>query len=208
MDEESMRKAVRLEPSLSGRVEPVSASSLVYIPDRDPECETPYTLIVSGDAKDTSGLSMGEDFICYFTPDIPFLRIPSLSVNAEPPIAVTDGEAGDSFLYYAFPLADSTAAVTITLRFSLPFSQEAMVTAALGIGLDPWFPVSLGPVVLTAVTCSQDTLLLKWEGLEPGEPGERHFYRLTIPGGKSGIANGRGSYIKNPQTIYLEVLGL
>lgn len=205
MDEERMRKAVRLEPSLSGRTELLSAASLVYIPDKDPECETPYTLIVSGDTKDKSGLPMGEDFICYFTPDIPFLRIPSLSVNEEPPMEMTEGEDSG---YYAFPLADSTAAAGITLRFSLPFSAEAMVTAALGISLDPWFPASLGPAVLTAVTCSEDTLLLKWEGLEPGKPGEPHFYRLTIPGGKNGIANGRGSYIKNSRHVYMEVLGL
>ncbi|MDR2363918.1 MAG: Ig-like domain-containing protein [Spirochaetaceae bacterium] len=204
MDEEGLRKAVRLEPSLSGRIEVLSAASLVYIPDRDPEGETPYTLIVSGDTKDTSGLPMGEDFICYFTPDIPFLRIPSLSVNEEPPIEMPGG--GDSG-YYAFPLADSTAPAGVTLRFSLPFTQEAMAAAALEISLDPWFPASLGPAVLTAVTCSEDTLLLKWEGLEPGKSGEPHFYRLTIPGGKNGIANGRGSYIKDSYHIYMEVLG-
>jgi hypothetical protein len=203
MDGESLRKAVRLEPALSGRIEILSPASLVYIPDREPECETLYTLIVSGDTKDTGGLPVGEDFVCRFTPDIPFLRIPALSVNSEPPMEVPDGDG-----YYAFPLADSTAAVGISLRFSLPLSGEAMAAAALGISLDPWFPASLGPVVLTAVTCSEDTLLLKWEGLEPGKPEEPHFYRFAIPGGKSGITNGRGSYLKNPQTVYMEVLGL
>jgi hypothetical protein len=63
-------------------------------------------------------------------------------------------------------------------------------------------------VSLTAVSCSEDTLLLKWEGLEPGKAGEPHFYRLTIPGGKNGITNGRGSSLANTQDIYMEVLGL
>lgn len=206
MDEESMRKAVRTEPSLSGNVEILSPASLVYVPDRDPECETRYTLIVSGDTRDKSGLRMGRDFIGYFTPDIPFLRIPSLSVNGQPPAAVDDG---DISLYYAFPQEGITGITGITLEFSLPFSQEAMVNAVLGISLDPWFPASIGSAVLKAAAwSSENTLFMEWEGLEPGTPEEPHFYRLTIPGGKSGITNGGGSYIKNTQNIYMEVLNL
>ncbi|MFP3089651.1 Ig-like domain-containing protein [Treponema sp. TIM-1] len=204
MDEESMRKAIRLEPSLSGNVEILSPSSLVYVPDRDPEAETRYTLTVSGDTQDTSGLRMGVDFICYFTPDIPFLRIPSLSVNGQPPLAM---DAGDGSGYYAFPLEGITEITGITLEFSLPFSPEAMVATVLEISLDPWFPASLGSAVLKAAAwSSEDTLFMEWEGLEPGTPGEPHFYRLTIPGGKSGISNGQGSCLKDTQHIYMEVL--
>ncbi|MDR2029553.1 MAG: Ig-like domain-containing protein [Treponema sp.] len=204
MDEESMRKAIRLEPSLSGTVEIVSPDSLVYVPDRDPDAETRYTLIVSGDTRDKSGLRVGEDFICYFTPDIPFLRIPALSVNGQSPLAMDEG---DTPRYYAFPLEGITAITGITLEFSLPFSQEAMVAAVLEISLDPWFPASLGQAVLkAAVWSSENTLFMEWEGLEPGTPEEPHFYQLTIPGGKSGVANGRGSFIKDTQSIYLEVL--
>jgi hypothetical protein len=205
MDEESLRKAVRLEPALLGRTEVLTGSSMVFIPDRDPEGETPYTLIVSRDTKDTSGLPLGEDYVCFFTPDIPRLRIRSLSVNAAPPLENLEGE---TFRYYPFSLADSSSVTAITLEFSLPFFQDALVAAALGISLEPWFPASLGPTALTAITCSDDTLLLKWEGLEPGKPGESHFYRLTVPGGKNGITNGQGSFLQNSQEIYMEVLGL
>jgi hypothetical protein len=149
---------------------------------------------------------MGEDFISYFTPDIPLLRLSSLSVNTEALLKTDDGE---NFRPHTFFL-DGTASVTgITLKFSLPFSPEAMVGAALEIALDPWFPLSISSAVLKAVSwSSEDTLLLEWEGLEPGLPGEPHFYRLTVPGGKSGITNGRGSHMKDTQTIYMEVLAL
>jgi hypothetical protein len=206
MDEESMRKAVRLEPSLSGTVELLSPASLVYVPDRNPEGETRYTLIVSADTRDKSGLRMGEDFIGYFTPDIPFLRIRSLSVNEQPSLALDEGITSP---YYAFPLEGVTGITGITLGFSLPFSEEAMAATVLEISLDPWFPASIGSAVLkAALWSSEDTLFMEWEGLEPGIPGEGHFYRLSIPGGKSGITNGRGSFLKNTQTIYMEVFDL
>jgi hypothetical protein len=204
MDGESMRKAVRLEPSLSGTIEVISPDSLVYVPDREPECETRYALIVSGDTRDKSGLPLGVDFICYFTPDIPLLRLSSLSVNGQPSLAM-DGH--DSSRSYAFPQNGSAGITGITLEFSQPFSQEAMVTAVLEISLDPWFPASVGSAVLkAAVWSSENTLFMEWTGLTPGTPGEPHFYRLTLPGGKSGVANGRGSYLENTQTIYMEVL--
>jgi hypothetical protein len=204
MDAESMGRAIRMEPALSGTVEIVSPSSLVYVPDRDPDCETRYTLIVSGDTQDKSGLRLGADFICYFTPDIPFLRIPALSVNGQAPMAVDDGALSPC---YAFPLGGTTGITGLTLVFSLPFSREAMAAAALEISLDPWFPASAGSAVLKAAAwSSEDTLYMEWEGLEPGAAAEPHFYRLTIPGGKGSLTNGRGSYLKNTQNIYLEVL--
>jgi hypothetical protein len=206
MDKESLRKAVRLEPALSGRIELLNEDFLVYVPDKDPECETRYTLIISGDTQDKKGLRMGEDFITYFTPDIPLVRISSLFVNTE---LVSMPEGGEGPRSYTFYLEGTASAAAITLVFSLPFSQEAMVTAALEIALDPWFPASISSAVLkTATWSSEDTLRLEWEGLEPGNSGEPHFYRFTIPGGKNGITNGRGSYMKNTQTIYLEVLEL
>jgi hypothetical protein len=204
MDKESLRKAVRLEPALSGTIEALSDFSLVYVPDKEPECETRYTLIVSGDTQDKTGLKMGEDFISYFTPDIPLIRISSLWVNSE---AVPLPENGEGI--HTFYQEIAVAVTGITLGFSLPFSQEAMVNATLEITLDPWFPASIGSAVLKSATWSaEDTVHLEWEGLEPGTPGEPHFYRFIIPGGKNGITNGRGSYLKNTQTIYMEVLEL
>jgi hypothetical protein len=199
MDRDSLLRAVRIEPSLPGRTEVLTDTLMVFIPDRDGEGETVYTLTVSGDTKDRSGLTLGEDHTVFFTPDIPFLEITGISLNG-----VTLPNGGP--LNCRIPMEDSYKGILeITLSFSLPFSREAAVEAALGIFLEPWFPVILGPVSLKALTwSSEDTFEMEWDGVSPGEIPEPHYYRLSIPGGKSGVTNGLGSAMKESRIIYIE----
>jgi hypothetical protein len=55
-------------------------------------------------------------------------------------------------------------------------------------------------------------VVLQWEGIEQstgasdlGEAGEKHYYRLVLPGGRSGISDGKGSYLKEDMFIFLEI---
>jgi hypothetical protein len=202
MDRESLSRAVRIEPSLPGRTEVLTESLLVFVPDRDGEGETVYTLVVSADTRDRSGLTLGEDHTVFFTPDIPFLEITGISLNG---ISLPLG--GEDPLQCRIPLEDSyKELLEISLHFSLPFSREAAVEAALGISLEPWFPGILGPVSLKSAvwSLSEDAFEMEWEGLTPGENREPHYYRLSIPGGKNGVTNGRGSTMKESRIIYIE----
>jgi hypothetical protein len=200
MDRESLSRAVRIEPTLSGRTEVLTDRLMVFVPDRDPEGETPYTLVVSADTRDRSGLILGTDHTVFFTPDIPLLRITGISLNG---VALPAG--GEEPLKCRITLEDSFKGVLeIALSFSLPFSREAAVDAALAISLEPWFPGILGPVSLKAAVWSENTFEMEWDGVEPGEIPETHHYRLSIPGGKNGITNGRGSTMEEDRIIYIE----
>jgi hypothetical protein len=208
MDRSSVSLAVRLDPALSGRTEILSDVSIVFIPGRDPEPETNYTLIVSGDTRDAFGLKLGEDYRVCFVPDIPYLEILALTVYGEDPITGGGLANGAS---HQVPVDISGSGVTgvlgFVLWFSLPFTAEAKVDAAFRILLDAYFPGSLisVPSLRLARWLSDDRLLMEWDGLEPSIPGQSSYYKLFLPGGRNGI-NAGGSYFQEDRFLFFEAV--
>jgi hypothetical protein len=206
---ENFFRSIRFEPSLSGRTEKISESAAAFIPDRDPEPETVYTLIIPADVRDTEGLRMGADYKRIFKADIPFLRIISFTADGVPPLEPEfPGEAGKIGGPLAVPVyLAGGGALRYTIRFSLPFTAEAKKDTALRITLSPFFPGTLAPIALRSVTwLSDDRLRMDWEGIEPGTAGEAHYYKFHIPGGKGGISNGGGMYLPEDKFLYLEAV--
>jgi len=201
-DLESLRRAFSFVPSLPGRVEMLSDFTAVYIPSRDPEPEAVYSMRITGALKDTEGLKMGDDFLLPFTADIPYLNIVSFESSL------------DDEIHFS-PLSGSVIPITVNtggiiqcyIRFSLPFETSVQIESAMKISLRPFFPGSLPPVSLrTARWINKDILCLEWEGPEPGYGEVSHYYRLVIPGGNSGVQNGRGSFLKNEFFLILEAV--
>ncbi|MDR0655591.1 MAG: Ig-like domain-containing protein [Treponema sp.] len=203
MDENFLNQ-IRFEPGLSGRTERLSPSSLVYIPDRDPEPESFYVLTVSAEARDTAGLEMEADFSLGFKTAIPYLRIHSFSANGGPEISFSPGQ---TLTVNVDPALDGV--LRYNIRFLYPFSEEAMRDAPLRISLSSFFPADLDltpPRLRFVDWFSPDTLRMEWEGLIPGTAGEKHYYRLLVPGGRSGIGNGSGIYFRDDAAIMLEAV--
>jgi hypothetical protein len=181
--DESVLSCLRFNPSLPGRIEAWTESSIVFIPDNDPEPEKIYTLIVSGETKDRSGLKMEGEYRTVFIPDFPYLK---LLYHEEGNLIKPEG------------------ILKITLRFSLPFSAGAKAETVPLLWLDPYFPGTLPAVSLrSAHWWSDDILELEFEGIESGVS-EAHYYKLQIPGGRGGISNGGGSYFKENLVFYIE----
>jgi len=196
---DEVTRSLRFDPSLAGRTEKLSEKSMVFIPSRDPDPEISYTLIISGDAKDTEGIKIGSDYRRTFIADIPFLKILSINdsngmsinphVNQVMPVFISEVDGG---------------LVRFTIHFSLPFNNEEKQKTALAISLFPFFPGSLDPIALRFVSwISDDILRMEWECLKPGSSGQPHYYRLSIPGGRSGIESG-GMYLQENITIFME----
>ena len=205
MDPEKLRNSFSFEPLLYGRLEIISPYSAVYIPDRNPDPETFYTLTISGDIRDKRGLRMGEDYKLVFSSDIPFLRINSLIFDDAPLDYVYDPvNAG---LYKIYTEKAENGAARFTIRFTLPFSIDAQIENTQRISLMPFFPHTLAPVNLRFVKwLSSDLLRMEWEGLTNGTINEPHYYRLVLPGGRSGITNGSASYLKEENYFYFEAV--
>jgi hypothetical protein len=200
---ENAIRSMRFDPSLSGRTEFLSEKSIVYIFSRNPEPEAAYTLIISGDTRDSEGLKLGADYRINFIPDIPFLNV--LQFNAGDDSVISNFSSSTNVL----PVRVNSAVreLSFSIRFSLPFGNEEKQNTALKIFLSPFFPAMLSPVALRNVYwISDDRLSMNWEGLEAGKSGEPHYYKLTIPGGKSGIVSKDGMYMKEDIIILLEAV--
>ncbi len=205
MDENVIR-SIRFEPSLSGRVEKLSEKSIVYIFTKNPEPAVTYTLIISGDTKDSEGLKIGEDFKLNFIADIPVLNILSLDIY----------DNSNNFIVEIIPASNNVTTVSVDpstrkletmIYFSLPFNQEEKHNMVFKISLNSFFPKSISPVALQYVHwVSDDILYMVWEGFDVGDIDTPHYYKLTIPGGKNGISSGEGIFMKEDISILLEVI--
>ncbi len=195
--------SVRFDPSLPGKTEMLSETCIVFIPGRDPLPETVYTLIVSADAKDASGLRMGSEYRTRFTADIPYLRV--ISFNSGEVSVSGDSDIWEGERALAVPVdALDGGTFRFTIRFSLPFDMRAKQDAALKITLVPFFPGNLPPAALRFVSwISEDMMRMEWEGLKPGTASAPAYYLLTLPGGRGGIETG-GMYLRENRCLYLE----
>ena len=197
--DESVLRTIRFEPPLSGRSEMWKPDTVVFIPDRDPEPEKNYTLIISADSKDTGGIKMEKDFLLSFITDIPFLSIISLDTGFGGIVPDFNGT------YYTGAILPE-GICTITIRFSHAISSLSQSAIVLSLRLETFFPGTLKPVSFrSARWWSADTVVLQWEGIERSTAGEKHYYRLVLPGGRSGISDGKGSYLKQDMFVYLEI---
>jgi len=200
---ENVLRSLRFEPSLSGRTEQLSEKSIVYIFTKEPESETNYTLIVSGDTKDSEGLKIGSDYRINFLSTVPFLKILSFKADGNPAVM----EIFSAYSVLQIPVTPATGDVYFNIRFSLLFNEEEKQNTALKINLVPFFPRTIAPVALKDVIwIADDRLRMRWEGFSASKGDEAHYYKLTIPGGKNGISNEKGVYMKEEVIIYLEAI--
>jgi hypothetical protein len=87
------------------------------------------------------------------------------------------------------------------------FNKEEKQNTPLKISLSPFFPRTLAPVGLQYTSWfSDDILCMGWEGLAAGNDEGPHYYKLTIPGGKSGISPDAGIYMKEDISFLLEAV--
>jgi hypothetical protein len=199
---ENVLRSVRIEPSVTGRTELLSEKSIIYIFTKDPEPQTIYTLIVSAETRDNEGLKLGADYKINFTPDIPFLDILSFSTGN---VSITENIVSNSVI--PVQITPGTGELVFSIRFSLPFTLEEKQNTAQKIILTSFFPRTLAPVALQFVSWNfDDRLFMRWEGLNTGSIEIPHYYKLTIPGGKTGINNGMGMYFKEDIVLYLEAV--
>lgn len=207
MNRESLLGSLRFEPSLPGYTQQLDERTVIYVPDRPPEPETCYVLTVSADTKDASGLSLGKEYREAFTAAIPYLALVSLAADGILPCTGPFTASGAA--PYAVQVLPPEGLLSINIHFSLPFTASAQRSVLKYIQLSPYFPGTLAPVALRQASWISDRVLrLVWEGLEAGSGGIAHFYRLSLSGGRSGLAtDGEGNlgcWLKESLVLYLE----
>lgn len=199
MDADTLLSALSFSPSLPGRADVIGTNTAVFIPDRIPEPESEITLIVSPEASDLSGLGMAEEYRERFVPAVPYLRMLSAETGTLEPVDPVDDSSS------AVTIALPDGVLSLTLRFSVSFDTAARISATERIGLSPFFPAVLSSPTLKSVSwIASDTVCLTWEGLERSPSDRTNWYRLSLPGGRGGIACAEGLFMKEDLSIYLE----
>jgi hypothetical protein len=199
MDTASLKNIVRFEPSLSGRIEIINSSKIVFIPERDPVIDTYYMVTVSGEAKDESGITMGEDYTVHFMPDIKYLET-EINVSDK---TVKNGGTVD------IKLNPVEAELNISIRFNQVFLSANQIDCINRIKLSKIFPADAPVPVLTIADWTKDQMFNQiWSKLGgtgdiENEHKHPHYYKCVIPGGQNGITNGKGAYLKENIVFYI-----
>lgn len=206
MDKSSVTSGLRFEPSLSGILEQYTPLIFIFLPQREPEIGTLYRLTVSEDTKDTYGLKLTSEYAVNFIVEVPNLEIVSLAQNGlNPQILNTAGEN-----VITINVSKATTECNLVFQFSPAVNDlKSRETTARSIRLDAFFPGTIPTPVLRSanwIGAGFDKLELVWIDADPGTNIEPHYYKITIPGGSSGISNGAGSFLKDTIIVYLEVI--
>jgi hypothetical protein len=195
-------RSIHIEPPVSLRTEFITESSVICIFTKNPEPETVYVFTVSSsEAKDKEGLKINDDYKIKFIPDIQYLKILSIEPDSDP--VISNFYMNDAFKITASP---SSAEMSFTVNFSLPFNSNEKQNAVHKINLYPFFPATLSPVALTDIYWISDYLLrMTWDGVSTEKDDEPHYYKLSISGGKNGINCGE-VYLKENINLILEAV--
>jgi hypothetical protein len=205
MDEAQGSSIITVEPSLGGRVEWISSTTLVFISGRPPEAGRRYLLRVRADTKDRFGLALGEEYQTAFTAAIPALRVLAVSASGLSTSFLEDAALRSGAVLTPRVHAGEKS-VTLQIQFSASFDTAAQMAAAEQITLTPLYPPGLGWTETRWINWSGKILEFDFEGVMPGKTGAPHFYKLTIPGGAAGVHTGGGQLLPETLTLYLEAL--
>ncbi|GMO48529.1 MAG: hypothetical protein Ta2G_04340 [Termitinemataceae bacterium] len=203
LDAKSINNSVRFEPSLSGSIDLISSDTIIFVPSGFPNIDTLYRMTVSKDIKDTFGLKLESEHSLSFYADIPYLKIVNIFMGGDGDTILNEAQIYDGAS--ADMIVDnSDKNIMIIIEFSISIeSPQKKIDFVRNITLEPFFPSSLGPTALTEVEwASNRHLMLVFNGLDNAR--DKSLYKLYFPGGSSGLSNGKGSYLKDSVSIYLE----
>lgn len=195
MSPTSVISALSIEPSLKGYFakDGSSARRFVFRPLEPYEAGVTYTLRVAASASDALGLSMRRDVEVLFTSLNRNLRVTSIALGDE---SVIDDFSDKDHLYSCDLSGD---ALTVAVDFDASIGSERREIVVDKTRLSILFPRTLVAPSLIAARWENGAkrLVMDWKGFSPSVGDNDSFYYLEIPGGKSGVTDGRGQYMED-----------
>jgi hypothetical protein len=187
-DPGSVADAFRLSPTLHGRVIQDGPRDFAFVPDEGYAARTRYRLCISSSVSDLAGNTMSEDHVTWFSPRVADLKVARAFVEDGP--AITD--FGDTRSHAFCPRIPDGSAL-VALEFSSPISdagqRDRVVTL---VSCSSLFPPALSPSLTSARWVGDSRLELGYAGFSPSSASKTCYYRLSVPGGTSGISDGSG----------------
>jgi hypothetical protein len=187
---ETLRRSFSLDPSVRGHMRRERVGEFLFVPEEAYRMGTVHHLVVATDVEDLAGNRMAREHSCWFTPDIPPQAVLSVSANGGPAVDLGSLEPADIALTVEKEIA-------FAVDFAQPFGIGSRADVPFTLRCEAIFPSSiLDPALKSATWTSDVSVSITFAGFTPSAGQELHYYRLTFPGGPTGIANGDGSYLK------------
>ncbi|GMO25514.1 MAG: hypothetical protein Ta2B_05120 [Termitinemataceae bacterium] len=207
IDPKSITNCIRFDPAISGTIDQLSGNTIIFIPNGFPLIDTLYRLTISSEIKDIYGLKLADDYQTNFIADIPYLKIKNISFTGSSTTNLNEAQIIDGAVS---PIFVSTVEKTLLclIEFSMPIVDiQKQIGFVNDIRMEIFFPDTLHPVALTRAEWvlggTNNTLLLEFHGIE--KAAGTSYYKLYFPGGSTGLSNGKGSFLKDSVSVYLDV---
>jgi hypothetical protein len=194
---DTLQDAFSLDYSIRGHFLQAGPSEFAFVPEENYQMGTTHHLTISTDLEDLAGNPMAADYHEWFLPAIPVLEVQSITpfgqaaitaFNSPDPVAVTVAPGGE---------------LRFTIVFSADFDPDSMASMPFLITCENYFPESfVQPELRQAAWPNPNTLEVIFTGLAEAAPPAHCYYRLTLPGGLSGIGNAGGSYLEEDVWVF------
>jgi hypothetical protein len=162
-------------------------------------------------AKDAEGLALFEEVTAFFTPGVGFLTVTAVTFDVSPPVRVEDFTHPDDITHVPLSLANAVSGenqLQVTMNFSAVIDPAERPKAVDCVDLRPLFPATAGrPVCISARWgLSGSELRIIWEGITKSDGGVEDYYELSIIGGPTGLATGRGEHLEADLCVVIHTL--
>jgi len=203
-DETSIVASFSIHPQTAGRWSWNAVADkgfVVFEPASMWDQETVYTLNITTSLEDTAGNKLPEQFVQRFKPAIRPRNIDSVTIES-----CTFSSFNDNIEHPVVLDPDITSLAKATVKLPAPgltvlADRELLIKA---MRLEPVFPVSGSPILVSAFWTDQATLVLAWTGISSGtnDPDSMTTYQFSVSGGQT-MRLSDGSYI--PKTLNLNL---
>lgn len=207
MDIESLEDALDFTPSVRGQLVVLPDSEnkkFIFKSTENFDISQKYTLKITSVAKDLSGNPiLGEPIYPFFC-STDFLKITEIKTlkNESEGEVIFDSEVGISDSNISSIEVNDENGESEKIEFYISFStaieREFQKSAVSGISLSAYFPLTETDPVLESARWSQDmkNLSLTYSNFSKSLDENVYYYQFKISGGKRGIKNSVGQYLK------------
>ena len=215
MNRQSVEKAVSIRPSVQGTFDWHSDSRVDFIPLESFEPETLYRLSIDSSCRDINGLHIRSAYAVEFYTDAPdslFVRIGRISgsynntiytdLGGSWPACIEMGPADNSSYYIRIEFMSSNDPELSA--FMEKYSVFDNIIIETFKSADANTNDLHSPAVISDISWlagSDNTVLIQIGGMTNRAVSPSALYRLTLTGGKSGVVDRHGNYMKEDFVI-------
>lgn len=200
MDAESVKTGISFVPSIQGYFVKEDDKHFIFIPDGSYEPKKEYRLNVSKTIRDSSGLNLHDDSVILFETANDYLNITSIMLDDKEVPVQADEDIYEHIL-------QPSGRISACISFSTQIPRTKQSAALACISCNAYFPAEAANPALISANWSDPPFCihLTWEGFSKSTPGIVKYYKLGIRGGKSGICNMAGEYLKEDECIIIKL---